>query len=227
MGGIEGKEPERLGAQRFDGGDGRVAGAVDLTFGAAHPQAPERAEWLDLDEVDVGGLLGFVCRRDDPRGRLDLEDEEALAGDEHHALAVAVDELGLVRLHRADHLVADHLGPDAVFGLEVEVAEHGVASALDFALVLVVDLEQAEGPLDHLDRGHHAGRLEGHVGDAVDDHARSGLDPERGLPGQGEEAATGRAGEGGELRLERVQEDVATELDGQGSTRVGVAAGRR
>ncbi|MFO0005970.1 MAG: hypothetical protein ACK559_33080, partial [bacterium] len=126
----------------------------------------EGAEGLDVDQVDVGGLLGLVGGGDDPRGGLRLEDEEALAGDQHHPLPVPVDQLGLVGLHRADDLIADHARPEALVEPQPEELEHRVAGAADLALVVVVDLEQPVGALDHLHRGGDAGGLQRDVGDA-------------------------------------------------------------
>ena len=88
----------------------------------------------------------------------------------------------------------------------------------DLALVVVVDLEQAEGALDDLDGGGDPGGLEGDVGDPVDDHAGRGLDPQGGLPGEGQEAPARRAGEGSELWLEAVQEHIAPKRHRQSRT---------
>jgi hypothetical protein len=44
-----------------------------------------------FDQADIRGLLSFVSRKDDPCGRLGLEDEQALARDQHVARTIAVD----------------------------------------------------------------------------------------------------------------------------------------
>ena len=124
---------------------------------------------------------------------------------------VPVDDLGLVGLDRADDLVGQDLGPQALGLVEPEVLEDAGARLQDLALVLVVDLEQAVGALDHLDRGLDLGRLERDVGDLVDRDARRDLDPHRGLARHRQEAARGLAHEGRELRLQRVEETVRAE----------------
>ena len=62
----------------LDGADGRLLGGQDLLFGAGQPHAPEPAHRRDVDDLDVGTLLGLVGREVDIGGRRDLDDEERL-----------------------------------------------------------------------------------------------------------------------------------------------------
>jgi hypothetical protein len=91
------------------------------------------------------------------------------------------------------------------------VSEDGAASRKHLALIVVVDLEEAVGALDHLHRRLHLGRLERGVGDPVDRDAGRDLDPQRGLSGHRQEAARGLADERRLLRLQRIEEAVGTQ----------------
>jgi hypothetical protein len=222
---LEGAAPTRRGGRSlaafalrsFHAGDvrdppqRRFARRVDLRLGTRQVEASVRAEQLRVDQLHACGLERLVARERDVSGRLGLEDQQRLARQQHVAVAGLVDELRVVRLDRADHLVGDDPRLEAVVLLELQVVEHRLAADLDLALVEVVDLEQAERALDHHDRGRAAGRLERHVHHPVDDQAGGGLDEQRRHARHRQEAARGGADEGGELGLEIVEEDVGAE----------------
>ena len=127
-------------------------------------------------------------------------------------------------LDGADDLVGEDLRLDAVLLAHLEVREDRRAGAAHLALVVVVDLEQAVGALDDLHRRQHARRLERDVGDAVDRDAGRDLDEQRRLARHRQEAARGLADEGGQLRLQRIEERVAAEGRGRHDGRDGVAS---
>src|SRR6185312_10081285 len=97
---------DRSFVEALDRAHRRALRLLRLGLGAHHGQAAERAESLDVHQGDVCGLLGFVGRIDDIARRLDLQDEHALAGQDHRALAqLSVDQRGVVGGDGADDLV--------------------------------------------------------------------------------------------------------------------------
>lgn len=201
----------RHGGERGGSGGG---GGVDLGLGAAHVESSIAPEGLDVDEEDAGGFFSLVGGEDDAARGVGFEDEEGLAGQDHVALAVPVDELTLVGFDGADDLVGDDLGFEAVFFSEFERVEDGAAGLADLSLVVVVDFKEPEGALDDLNSGDDVRGLEGEVGDAVDGDTGCDLDPEAGHIRDGEEAAGGLPHEAGQLWLYLVEEDVAAKLQG-------------
>jgi hypothetical protein len=86
--------------------------------------------------------------------------------------------------------------------VDFEGVENRPAGRPHLGLDLVVDLEQAEQPLDDLHPGPHLGGLEGDVGDPVDLDSGRDLHPQRCVPGQRQETARHCAQIGRVLRLE-------------------------
>ena len=105
--------------------------------------------------------------------------------------------------------LVDHRRLDAVFFLDLEVAQDRRARVAHVALIVGVDLQQAVGALDDLHRGHDARRLQRDVGDPVDRDAGRDLDEQRRLPRHGQEPARRLAHEARQLRLQSIQEGVA------------------
>jgi len=111
-----------------------------------------------------------------------------------------------------DDLRGQHPRLDAVALLELERLEDGDARLAHLALRGAVDLEHAVEPLDDLHARPHVGGLDGDVGHPVDLDARGDLHDQGRLAGDGEEALGHRPEEGGELGLERVEEDEAAKV---------------
>ena len=84
---------------------------------------------------------------------------------------------------------------------------------MDLALVVVMDLQQAERPLHDHDAGSRGRGLECYVGEPVDGEAGSRLDEEGGHAAHGQESAGGGADEARELVLHVVEEDVGAQGD--------------
>ena len=89
---------------------------------------------------------------------------------------------------------------------DAELLEDGLAGVAHLALIEAVHLEQAVGALDDLHARDDARLLERRVGDGVDRDARRDLDEQRRLALERQEARGHRLQEGGELRLQHVDE---------------------
>jgi hypothetical protein len=124
-----------------------------------------------------------------------------------------VDEHGVVRLRAGDDLRRLQVGLEPLLFLEAERLEDRLARRADLALVVAVQLHQAEDALDD----HHAGLdvrlLERDVHDPVDVHAGGDLDDQRRLILDGQVALRDRRLERGGLRLEDVDVRVAAQVD--------------
>src|ERR1022692_38693 len=197
--------------QPFDRGDRRLGRRIYLRLRPREPQATEGTIRLDLDQGYLRGLLGLVGGERDVTRRLGLQDEERLPGQDHHPLRAAVDELRLVRLDGADDLIGHHRRLDAIFLAHLEVSQDRGARVAHVPLIVGVDLQQAIGPLDDLDRRHHPGRLERDIGDPVDGDPRRDLDEQRRLPRHRQKTTGSLPHEARQLRLQSIQERVAAE----------------
>src|SRR5690606_34596692 len=128
--------------------------------------------------------------------------------------AHAVDELRLLAIHAGDGLGRDDPGSEAVRRPGTHATEDGVAGGVDLGLFVVVDLEQAVGPLDDLHAGLDRRGLESGVGQLVDGDARGDLDEERGLAFEGHEALADGLQEAGDLGLQVVEDGKRAQLHG-------------
>ena len=104
-------------------------------------------------------------------------------------------------------------GLSAVLFLPADLGEDRLAGAPHLGLLVVVDLEQAVQALDDLHARLDPRGLHRDVGQVVDGDAGGDLDEERRLVSRREEALGDGAEERGVLRLQRVEEDVAAEVD--------------
>jgi hypothetical protein len=124
------------------------------------------------------------------------------AGDDHVAVAHAVDQLALVAVDAGDDLRRHDPGLEPILAAHAHLRGDRVDGGLDLALVALVQLEHAVGALDDLHAGAARGGLERRVGELVDRDAGRDLDERGGLVLLGHEARAHRLQEAGELRLE-------------------------
>ena len=75
-----------------------------------------------------------------------------------------------------------------------------------------MNLQQTVKTLNNLHARPHIGGLEGHVGDAINLDTGRYLDPQRGIAGKRQEAASDRAKKGRVLRLEVIEKDVTAQF---------------
>lgn len=176
----------------------------NILFIAAEVEAAKATEGMDFEDVEVGRFFGFVGGESGVGGGLDFHDVEGLAGEEHVAMAHAVNELDLEGGDVANDLTGDDAGFEAVGLVEAEGVEDSGASGADFALAGGVDFEEAVETFDDLHAGGNGRCFEGDIGDTVDFDTGGDFDPEGGVAREGEEAARDGAEKSGMLGLETI-----------------------
>src|ERR1017187_6236299 len=112
-----------------------------------------------------------------------------------------------------DHGRREDLGLDPVALGLADLLQDRLARAAHLRLLVVVELQEAVEPLDDLHSGLDRGGFDRDIGEPVDGDPGRDLDEDGSLPADGEEALRHRPQEGRVLLLERVEEDVASEVD--------------
>src|SRR5262249_21492020 len=140
----------RSASDAVDGGLSGAGGHVNVLFFAAQIDAAETAKGANFENVDFGSFLRFVRRERGVSGGRNFHREEAVTGQDHIAVAGAVDEHRVIIVNASDGAVAvDDRLVTALF-FQAERVENGGAGGTDIGLRLGMDFQQTVKALDDL-----------------------------------------------------------------------------
>src|ERR1041384_4434588 len=129
---------------------GGFGGDIDVLFVTAKVDASEAAERANLQNVDLGGFLRFVRSEGRIGGRRALHREQRVAGQNHVAVARAVDEHRVIIVDAANHAVAVDLRLVTAFFFQAERVKNGGARLTDVGLRFGMNLKHPVQALDDL-----------------------------------------------------------------------------